>query len=84
MSSYRLGTFNNFYWGFKPVLSSSKPHTFSTVIEKENENMCIYPLLSSHLEHEQYNRKVKKVYLKDRDEKENPKYKGIRPVNIII
>jgi len=27
-----------FHWGFKPVLSYSKPHTFSTFIEEENEN----------------------------------------------
>jgi len=29
MLSYRLGTVNDFHWGFKPVLSYSKPHTFS-------------------------------------------------------
>ena len=30
MLSYRLGTVNDFHWEFKPVLSYSKPHTFST------------------------------------------------------
>jgi len=32
MLSYRLGTVNDFHWGFKPVLSYSKPHTFSTLL----------------------------------------------------
>ena len=30
MLSYRLGTVIDFHWVFKPVLSDSKPHTFST------------------------------------------------------
>ena len=40
--SYRLGTVNDFHWGFKPVLSYSKPHTFSTSLgeEKERKNAC--------------------------------------------
>jgi len=40
MLSYRLGTVNDFHWEFKPVLSYSKPHTFSTffVEEKERKN----------------------------------------------
>ena len=29
MLSYRLGKVTAFLWGFKPVLSYSKPHTFS-------------------------------------------------------
>jgi len=38
--SYRLGTVNDFHWGFKPVLSYSKPHTFSTFLEmKKKEKM---------------------------------------------
>jgi len=38
MLSYRLC--NDFHWEFTPVLSYSKPHTFSTVFgeEKEREN----------------------------------------------
>ena len=28
MLSYRLGTVNDFHWGFKPVFRYSKPHTF--------------------------------------------------------
>jgi len=37
MLSYRLGTVNDFHWEFKPVLSYSKPHTFSTFIGEEKE-----------------------------------------------
>ena len=48
MLSYRLGTVNDFhwgpFWGFKPVLSYSKPHTSSTVIGEEKEKMCINSL----------------------------------------
>ena len=29
MLSYRLGTVNDFHWEFKPVLTYSKPHTFT-------------------------------------------------------
>jgi len=35
--SYRLGTINDFHWEFKPVLSYSKPHTFSTFFGEEKE-----------------------------------------------
>ena len=39
MLSYRLGTVNDFHWGLKPVLSYSKPHTFSTSLgEKKEKN----------------------------------------------
>jgi len=34
MLSYRLGTVNDFHWEFKPVVSYSKPHTFSTFLEE--------------------------------------------------
>jgi len=37
MLSYRLGTVNDFQWGFKPVLSYSKPHTFSTFFGEEKK-----------------------------------------------
>jgi len=37
MLSYRLGTVNDFHWEFQPVLSYSKPHTFSTFLGEENE-----------------------------------------------
>ena len=37
MLSYRLGTVNDFHWEFKPVLSYSKPHTFSTSLGEEKE-----------------------------------------------
>jgi len=37
MLSYRLGTVNDFHWEFKPVLSYSKPHTFSTFFGEEKE-----------------------------------------------
>jgi len=39
MLSYRLGTVNDFHWGFKPVLSYSKPHTFSTSLGEEQEKV---------------------------------------------
>jgi len=29
--NYSLGTVNDFHWMFKPILSYSKPHTFSTI-----------------------------------------------------
>ena len=38
MLSYRLGTVNDFHWGFKPVSCYNKPHTYSTSIEKVKEN----------------------------------------------
>ena len=37
MLSYRLGTVNDFHCGFKPVLSYSKPYTFSTFLGEEKE-----------------------------------------------
>jgi len=42
MLSYRLGAVNDFYWGFKPVLSYSKPHTFSTSLGEEKERKKFY------------------------------------------
>jgi len=44
MLSYRLGTVNDFHWGFKPDLSYSKPHTFSTSLEKEEERKNAFNL----------------------------------------
>jgi len=61
MLSYRLGTVNDFRLGFKPVLSNSKPHTFSTYFgEEEEQNICIYSIHPGHLEAEQNDRKVKR------------------------
>jgi len=37
MLSYRLGTVNDFHWEFKPALSYSKPHTFSSFLGEEKE-----------------------------------------------
>jgi len=37
MLIYRLGTVNDIYWGFKPVLSYNKPHTFSAFSEKKKK-----------------------------------------------
>jgi len=37
MLGFRLGTVNDFHWGFEPVLSYSKPHTFSTFFGEEKE-----------------------------------------------
>jgi len=34
MLSFPFGTVNDFHWEFKPVLNYSKPHTFSTFLEK--------------------------------------------------
>jgi len=41
MLSYRFGTVNDFHWDFKPVLSYSKPHTFSRFFfgEEKEKNM---------------------------------------------
>ena len=61
MLSYRLGTVNDFHWEFKPVLSYSKPHTFSTFLEKK---ICIYSLQPGHLEAEHNDRKVKRSKIK--------------------
>jgi len=44
MLSYRLGTVNDFHWGFKPVLSFSKPHTFSTSLGEEKERKNAFNL----------------------------------------
>ena len=44
MFSYRLGTINDFHWGFKPVLSYSKPHTFSTSLGEEKERKNAFNL----------------------------------------
>jgi len=41
MLSYRLGTVNDFHREFKPVLSYSKPHTFSTFFREEKHNLDI-------------------------------------------
>jgi len=35
---YRLGTVNEPYYVFKPVISYRKPHTYSTCIGEANEN----------------------------------------------
>ena len=37
MLSYRLATVSDFHWGLKPVLSYSKPHTYSTCLGEEKE-----------------------------------------------
>ena len=43
MLSYRLSSVNDTHWEFKPVLSYSKPHTFSTCFGEEKERKkCIY------------------------------------------
>ena len=39
MLSYHLGSVNDFHWGSKPVLSYSKPHTFSTPLGEGKENL---------------------------------------------
>ena len=37
MLRYRLSTVNDVNWELKPVLSYSKPHTFSTCLGEEKE-----------------------------------------------
>jgi len=44
MLSYRLGTVNDVYWEFKPVLSYSKHNTFSTFFEEEKERKNAFTL----------------------------------------
>ena len=44
MLSCRLGTFNDIHWEFKPVLSYSKPHTFSTFFGEERERQNAFTL----------------------------------------
>ena len=40
MLSYRLGTDSDFNWGFKPVLTYSKPQNFfNIVLEKKKKNV---------------------------------------------
>jgi len=77
MLSYRLGKVNDFHWEFKPVLSYSKPHTFSTFLEKIRKRICIYSVQPGHLEVVQTDRKVKK------GERENFKYKLLLSVKTI-
>ena len=48
MLSYRLGTVDDFHWGFKPVLGYSKPHTFSTIFWRRKSKICIYSLQPGH------------------------------------
>jgi len=61
MSIYHLGTVYDFHLGLKPVLSFSKPYTFTTFIrEKKNE----LHLLA------QNDRKVKGRYLERKGRKE--------------
>ena len=66
MLSYRLGTVNDFHWEFKPSLSYSKPHTFSTFFGEEKEKIFIYSLQPGHLEAEQNDRKVKRSKIKQK------------------
>jgi len=44
MLIYRLGTVNDFLWELKPVLSYSKPHTFSTFFGEEKERNIAFTL----------------------------------------
>jgi len=64
MLSYRLGTVNDFHWEFKPVLSYSKPHTFSKNWRRKKKKKYVYSLQPGHLEAEQNDRKVKRSNIK--------------------
>jgi len=82
--SYRLGTVNDFHWGFKPVLSYSKPHIF---LEEKMKRICINSLQSGHLEAEQNNSKVKRSDIQRKGLKKRKfqtKYKRLLPVKIIV
>jgi len=46
MLSFRLGTVNDFHWEFNPVLSYSKPHTFSTSLGEEKERNNAFNLFN--------------------------------------
>jgi len=75
--SYHLRTVNDFHWELKPVLSYSKPHTFSTFFGEEKEtNMH---LLSPTRPAEQNESKLKKKGMK----RENSMLKRLLPVKII-
>jgi len=41
MLSYRFGTINDFHWELKPILSCSKPHTFSTFFGKRERKNAL-------------------------------------------
>ena len=43
------GTVNDFHWEFKPVLSYSKSHTFSTFFGEEQDKSCIMSSFWTHL-----------------------------------
>jgi len=51
MLSNRLGTVNDFHWKFKPVLSYSKPHTFSTFFGEEKERKNAFDIIILHGKH---------------------------------
>ena len=69
MLSYRLSTVNDFHWEFKPVFSYSKPHTFSTFLEKKKKEKM--HLISPTIEvcalnrHGLFNQPHKKCYHKN-------------------
>jgi len=44
MLSYRLGMVNDFHWEFKPVLSYSKPHTFSAFFGEKKKKKNAFNL----------------------------------------
>ena len=46
MLSYRLGTVNDFHFGFKPVLSYSKPYNLSTYIREDKEMKNAFTVLT--------------------------------------
>jgi len=65
MLSYRLGTINDFRLEFKPVLSYSKPHTFSTFFGEEKEKNNAFNL-SNQATEKQNDRKVKRSKIKQK------------------
>ena len=49
MLSYRLGTVNDFHWGFNPVLSYSKPYTFLTFNGEEKRKKSAFTILRQNV-----------------------------------
>jgi len=76
MLCHRLGTVNDCHWEFKPVLSYSKHHTFSTFFwRRKRKKICIYSLQPGHLEAEQNDKKVKRS---------NIKTKGVKTREVLV
>jgi len=62
MLSYRLGTVNDFHWGFKPVSAIANLTLIQHLLEKIKKNqLCINTLYLVHIEHKDKNVKKKRT-----------------------